>query len=201
MGGSPVASLRAEVARRLSRKRLAHVEAVAETAREIAARGGWGQDLAEAALRAAWIHDACKEDGLAAWIEMIERAGMEPDPWALAHAPHLLHAQAAAAWASARGEVDRRVLEAAWYHPTAHAELGPAGRILFVADFCEPTRRFAEALDTAAIRERAGQGEEGLADAARSVLALRLRHLLEAGRPIHPDTFHAWNAWARGRAT
>ncbi len=187
--------LRAEVERRLGTERLAHVAAVAETCAGIASAGKWPPPVAEGALRAAWIHDAWKEDPPAAWRDVMRSAGWEPDPWSVRHAPHLLHAEAAAAWAQARGEADPEVIAAVRHHPTGHPGWGPVGRILFVSDFCEPTRSFAEALETASLRARAGEGTEGLAEAARRVLALRLRRLLDKERPAHPRSWETWNAW------
>lgn len=193
-------ALRDEVAGRLSGSRLAHVEAVAETAAGIAAAGRWCGAVAEGVLRAAWIHDALKEESLEAWIRTIETAGWEPDPWALAHRPHLLHAEAAAAWALTRGDEDPAVVDAVRHHPTGDPAWESVGRILFVADFCEPTRRYADELDTAALRSYAGEGEEGLAEAARHVLALRLQWLIRSARPIHPRSWSAWNAWSVERS-
>lgn len=191
-------ALAAEVRDRLTSSRLEHVESVVETAREIAARGG-GSDATRAAVeRAAWAHDAVKPEGLEAWVRRIEAAGETPDPWALAHAPVLLHAPAAAAWLAARGEADPEVLGAVRHHPTAHPDWGDVGRILYVADFCEPGRDFAREAGTAALRKTAAEGPEGLAAASRAVLALRLRWLLDRGGPVHPDSWRAWNAWTGG---
>jgi len=192
--------LRAEAARRLTGSRLAHVEAVAETVAALAAAGGWPSAVATLALRAAWIHDAWKDEPRDAWIGIIEGAGWKPDPWAVAHGPHLLHAQAAAAWAAVNGESDADLLAAVRHHPTGHPAWGPVGKLLYVADFCEPTRPFAREQDTAALRSRAGAGEEGLAEAARRVLALRLEWLIRAVRPIHPHSWETWNEWAAGRS-
>jgi HD superfamily phosphohydrolase YqeK len=188
--------LRAEAARRLSGSRLAHVEAVARTVAAIAAAGGWSSAVATHALRAAWLHDAWKDEPYEAWIRTIESAGWKPDPWSVAHGPHLLHAEAAAAWASAHGEADADLLAAVRHHPTGHPTWGPVGKLLYVADFCEPTRSFADEMDTAGLRSRAGEGEAGLAEAARRVLALRLEWLVRSVRPIHPASWETWNEWA-----
>ena len=187
--------LRAEAERRLKQTRLAHVAAVATTAGEIATAGGWSAATIEAALRAAWIHDMLKEQGVDAWVRVIEEAGWTPDPWSLAHGPHLLHAQAAAAWAQMNGETDREVLEAVRHHPTAHPDWRVVGRILYVADFTEPNRRFAAEAKTPEIRAVASEGSAGLAQASRRVLAIRIRRLLEDGGAVHPISIDAWNAW------
>lgn len=183
------------MAPRLSPRRLAHVERVVETNGRVTE--GWDDDRRAAAARAAWLHDAWKCDPLEAMVAEIRGGGEEPDPWAIRHAPVLVHAQAAAVWARrALGERDEEVLGAIRHHPTAHAEWDAVGRALYVADFCEPGRPFAAALGTARIAGRAVGSPAGLVDAAREVLALRLGRALESGRPIHPDGWRAWNAWA-----
>src|SRR5688500_18771071 len=138
----PLETLRADVRARLAgRPRLDHVESVVATILRVAA--GWPAAERDAAERAAWYHDAVKAEGLEGWRALIREAGETPDPWAEEHVPALLHAPAAAAWAAARGERDPAVLDAVRHHPTGHAEWGAVGRALYVADFAEPTRRYA----------------------------------------------------------
>jgi HD superfamily phosphohydrolase YqeK len=181
---------------RLAAARLAHVEAVVETIGRVA--GGWSEPGRHAALRAAWLHDAWRSAGAEEMLAEIRAAGEEPDSWALRHAPVLLHAQAAALWAeSAAGETDPEVLLAVRHHPTGHPGWRDVGRALYVADFCEPTRRFAGSLGTERIVARASDGSAPLASAALEVLRLRLERSLREGRPIHPDSVRAWNAWTR----
>lgn len=193
-----------EVARRLTARegkggpRLAHVRGVVETVRQIAAASD-DPHLAITAERAAWIHDAFRLDDPLSLRRWIDAAGEEPDPWALAHAPALLHAQAAAVWAAARGETDPDVLMAIRHHPTGHPEWGPVGFLLYVADFCEPGRPHAGPLETAALRRRAGEGGDGLVDAARRVLSLRLAYDLKKDRAIHPMSLRTWKRWAERR--
>lgn len=175
--------------------RLRHVEAVVETVRTLAAGGAWSDAVRDGAERAAWYHDALKLEGAEAWMERIASAGETPDPWAVRHAPKLLHAQAAAVWAVEQGERDASVLTAVRFHPTACADWDDVGRILYVADFAEPTRPYAEAAGSAAIRAEAGRDPQGLARVARRVLGLRLRRQLEREGLVHPDSWLAWNAW------
>lgn len=195
-----IADLESAVAGRLSGPLLDHVVSVVETADEIAARAGWPEDDRRAVRRAAWLHDAVKEEGVEAWIRRIREAGEKPEPWTLARAPILLHAHAAAIWGAGMGETDPRVLAAVRHHPTAHPNWGPVGWLLYVADFCEPRRSFADSVGTARLRELAAGGEAGLADATRAVLQLRLARHLERGEGIHPLSFAAWNAWTDGES-
>lgn len=189
-------ALRGRVRERLSAGRVAHVEGVARTAARIAAAWAGPGDLPAAAERAAWYHDALKEDGPAEWRAAIARAGETPDPWAARHATGLLHAQAAAAWARTLGEDDPELLAAVRHHPTGHPDWGALGRILYVSDFCEPGRDHAASAGCGALVARATEGPRGLEEASRRILALRLGRMLESGRPIHPDGWRTWNAWA-----
>lgn len=175
--------------------RLAHVRGVVETVRTSAGAGGWPGAVVDGAIRAAWLHDVLRLEDVPRLRRRIEEAGEEPDSWALAHAPRLLHAQAAAVWAAARGETDPAVLSAVRHHPTAHPDWGPIGLLLYVADFCEPGRPYAARLETSRIRTRAGEGAEGLAEAARRVLGLRLANQAAKGAGIHPVTVAAWRRW------
>jgi HD superfamily phosphohydrolase YqeK len=81
------------------------------------------------------------------------------------------------------------------HHPTAHPDWGDVGLALYVADFCEPSRTFATSLRTDRLVARAAAGPAPLARAALEVLRLRLEWAVRDGRPIHPDTVSAWNAW------
>lgn len=165
-----------------------------ETIGRVAA--GWEEGARLAALRAAWLHDAWRSASEAEALAEIRSAGEEPDPWALLHAPVLLHAQAAAAWAgSAAGEVAPEVLLAVRHHPTGHHAWGDVGRALYVADFCEPTRAFAASLRTDRLVARAAAGSSSLASAALEVLRLRLERSIRDGRPVHPDSVRTWNGW------
>ena len=185
------------IAPRLRAARLAHVESVADAIGAIAR--GWSPDRRAAALRAAWLHDAWRNATVEESVAAVRSAGEEPDPWALRHAPVLLHAQAAAAWApSATGETDPEVLLAVRHHPTGHPDWRDVGRALYVADFCEPTRAFAAALHTDRLLARAGSGLDSLAAVVLEVLVLRLRRAIEGKRPIHPDSILTWNAWVEG---
>lgn len=157
----------------------------------------WGARDREAALRAAWLHDAWRTESPEAAAAAIRAAGEEPDPWAVRHAPVLLHAPAAAVWGRAEaGEQDPRVLLAVRHHPTGHADWDALGRALYVADFCEPGRSFAASVGAEGLVERAAEGLPGLTAVATEVLALRLARSIRRAQPIHPDSWRAWNAWA-----
>lgn len=188
---NPDASLPEAVAARLADRgatdRWQHVRSVADTVEEIGAEGDWPKTVVEATVRAAWYHDALKADSVDDWLRWIAAVDQEPDNWALAQAPQLLHAHAAAAWAAIEwSEQDEEVLSAVRYHPTGHPDWGTVGRLLYVADFCEPLRAHSEQIDTASLIVLAGQGRAGLARSAARVLNHRVQFMVQRGRAIHP---------------
>jgi len=177
--------------------RLEHVRSVASTVERIGAEGGWSQAIVDGTTRAAWYHDALKADSIDEWLRLIAAVDEEPDGWAAAESPKLLHAQAAAAWAVVKwGEQDTEVLSAVRYHPTGYPDWGTVGWLLYVADFCEPLRDHALEMQTASLIVLAGQGPAGLRRAAARVLDHRVHWLVERDRPVHPLSWAALTASA-----
>ena len=177
----------ARLAERGATGRWEHVRSVASTVERMGVEGGWPQAVVEATTRAAWYHDALKADSVEDWLRWIAAVDQEPDSWAVAKAPKLLHAQAAAAWAIVEwAEQDAEVLAAVQHHPTGHPDWGTVGWLLYVADFCEPLRDHALEIDTTSLIILAGQGSAGLERAAAQVLDHRVQWLVERGRPVHP---------------
>lgn len=188
--------IREQVIGRLDNSRLNHVEAVVGCVESIASNVCWSGEERAGAVRAAWYHDARKNDGLEEWLRMIGSAGEVADDWALENNRGLLHAQAAAAWAATQiGEPMSEVVEAVRHHPTGHVDWGAIGRMLYVADFCEPGRPFAKELETARVLELASEGRCGLESAAARVLDIRLRRFRGQGRAIHPNGLATQRAW------
>jgi predicted HD superfamily hydrolase involved in NAD metabolism len=123
----------------LSRPRLSHSREVARLACELCDRfrvdedkgyiAGIAHDLAREKEPAEMV-SLCEADGLA--ISDLERAN-----------PLLLHGRASAFLLQRlAGFADPEVLEAVRDHVTGRGGMGPLSRILFVADFLEPTRDF-----------------------------------------------------------
>jgi nicotinate-nucleotide adenylyltransferase len=92
----------------------------------------------------------------------------------------------------AEGVADPSLLRAVAYHTLGHPEFDDLGRTLYVADFLEPGR--ASLPD---VREALRARMPGELDAvAREVASLRIRHLVERGLPLRPETVGFWNVLA-----
>lgn len=168
---------------RMSEERRAHVERVAGLLREWAEAMQVPAAERERWLRAAYLHDALR-DADPAWLERLV-----PDRWGIAA---LRHGPAAARLAQQHGETDAGVLAAVQYHSVGYAGWDDAGRMLYLADYLEPGRRFREA-ERRAWADRVPHDRVAV---LREVAADRLSWVLRSGRPLVEESVAFWNALA-----
>ncbi len=171
---------------RMSEERRAHVERVADLLRQWAEAMGVPPAERERWLRAAYLHDALR-DADPAWLERLV-----PDSWGIAS---LRHGPAAARLAQEHGETDSGVLAAVRYHSVGHAGWDQVGRMLYLADYLEPGRRFRDA-ERRAWAARAPRDPAGV---LREVTADRLGWVLHSGRPLLEESVAFWNALVASR--
>ncbi len=137
----------------ISAPRYAHSRQVAELARELCARFAAGQArpgsaeatrFMERGFIAGLAHDAARELPDAGMLLAAARDGL-PILSAEKDAPVLLHGRAAAVLlAETTGYGEPEVLQAIRDHVTGRPGMGRLSKILFAADFLEPTRDFLD---------------------------------------------------------
>lgn len=127
------------------------------------------------------LHDALRD---APPSELRELDGVPAD-WPDA----LLHAPACAARLRADGVEDAPLLRAVEYHPVGHPEFGALGDHLYLADFLDPGRTFAEERRAELRRRMPGERREVLAAAVE----MRIGHLLEQRSALLSETVRYWN--------
>lgn len=138
-------------------------------------------------LAAAWLHDALRDASPGALRPLV--------PADAAELPgKLLHGPAAAARLRAEGVADAGLLRAIAYHTVGHPDLDAAGRALYLADFLDPGRSFAPAW-RASLRARLPARMDAV---LRQVLGARIRHLIESGTAVRPETMQFWNRLVEG---
>jgi HD superfamily phosphohydrolase YqeK len=133
-------------------------------------------------VAAAWLHDTLRDASPA------ELLPLAPPPLRDAP-PALLHGPAAARRLADAGVDDHAILDAVAFHTLGHQRLDRLGRHLYLADFLEPGREFLAA-ERAALRARVPDASP---DVLRTVVRLRLGHLLDEGSPIRAETIGFWN--------
>lgn len=172
--GLPFARLR-EVSLRLHKaSRRAHAEGTSQTAAALAARYGADPDLA---ARAGILHDLTKALSGAQQLEFCRLHGLRVSEEELAN-PGILHGKTAA-WCAREifGECGA-VCSAIEFHTTGKADMTLLEKIIYIADYVEPTRNFpgVDALRQAVRRSL----DEGVLMGLEQTLAL----LHSQGRPV-----------------
>ncbi len=186
-----IARIETYLSENLSPARFRHVMGVREVALTLAKRHG--VDEAQAEL-AALLHDCVKERPNDELLGLAKRHGLQVDKHEQ-QMPDLLHGKVAPFVAAERfGVNDETVFDATRCHSTGAVEMGPLDQVLFVADFCEPSRPYTAAQD---VRELA---ERDLEAAVLEVMQFKLRKTLLKKQPVHTDSFHAYNAWVDKRS-
>jgi 2-amino-4-hydroxy-6-hydroxymethyldihydropteridine diphosphokinase len=145
--------------------------------------GGLGVDGDERArwLKAVYYHDAVKDASAAELIRLVPE---EPHITALKHGP------AAAVLARGFGENDQGVLDAVEYHSVGYAGWDRVGKMLYMADYLEPGRRFRATWR----RELKEYVLEDPHSALFEVTRARVQWLVESGWPLPDETTAFWNS-------
>lgn len=165
----------------LKPKRIAHVAGCENEAVMLAVY--WGEDP-ERAAEAAILHDIAKKYSLEENLQICEKYGMINDRTELA-CPNILHAKTGAALARDLFGVDDGVYEAIRWHCTGKPDMTLLEKIIWLADYIEPTRSF-DGVET--IRKLA---YEDLDAALARALAMTLAFLREEGGEPYSDTVEA----------
>ncbi len=126
------------------------------------------------------FHDALRDAPLAE-LRALVRDDTLPDS--------VLHGPAAALRLAADGEGREPLLEAIRWHTLGNPDWAPVGRALFMADYLEPGRPFAQA-DRAFLAAHVPLDFEGV---FRQVVRVRLEWTLREGKAVFPETVALWN--------
>lgn len=170
---------------RVSEARREHI------ARVVALMDRWADQLSLDAVDRArwvatgWLHDALRDASEAELREILGQTYAD-------FPPPLLHGPAAAHLLEV--EADEAMLQAIRYHTLGHPDLDQLGHALYLADFLEPGRTFATEWRADLRRRMPGEMDEVLIE----VVSARLRHLMDARRPLRPETAAFWSALVGG---
>ncbi len=132
------ADLRAVSYSMIRAKRIPHVQGCEEEAVRLARRWGANEDYAR---RAAILHDCTKYLNLEEQLALCERYAIQLDEMERG-AVKLLHAKTGAALAEHVFGQPEEVCQAICWHTTGKADMTLLEKILYIADYMEPTRNF-----------------------------------------------------------
>ncbi len=165
----------------LKAKRVRHVLGTEEEAVRLAKKYGVDEEDARVA---ALLHDCTKKLDMEEQLGLCELYGLALDPLERVTLK-LLHAKTGAAVARDLFGVKPEVYEAILWHTTGKAEMSPLEKVIYLADYIEPNRRFP---GVDALRETVYQSmDTGL----MMGLSMTVEEMNGYGTPIHPKTIEA----------
>ena len=196
-----IEALRASVTSRLGEFRANHVLSTEGEAARIAAV--YLPEDEEKVRISALLHDITKEYTKEQQLAVFASFGVEVDAVARL-SPKVFHAHTAALLIPREYPefADPAVLSAVDKHTTGSADMSLMDCIIYLADYIEPTRKFADCKQLRAyfwdgIRKE-DTAEENLAHLYRTMVLsfdLTMQNLIDEGRVIAPDTVAARNAF------
>lgn len=173
--------LRAVSLSMLKRSRVPHVLGTEETAARLARR--WGGDE-ETARRAALLHDCTKKLNAEQHLALIRQYDIRLDEEERGEAK-LYHAVTGAAVAKHVFGVSQSIESAIRWHTTGKADMTTLEKIIYLADYIEPTRDFC---DLTELRKLAF---EDLDRAVLEGLTMAMRDLKKRGVAVHSNSVRA----------
>ena len=168
----------------LNHRRIPHVLGTEQEAVRLAER--WGAD-AEKARRAALLHDCTKKLSLPEQLALAERFHVPLDEMERREIK-LLHAKTGAGIAEAVFGTDEEITNAIRWHTTGRGDMTLLEKVLYLADYIEPTRVFpgVEALRRTCY--------EDLDAGLLLGLEMTIGEMETRNAPIHPKTLEARDA-------
>lgn len=178
-----------KVQMRMSEQRFKHVLGVEEAAVALAEKYGASPEKASIA---ALTHDYAKERPDDEFIMVIQRDGYDPE--LLNYGNAIWHGLVGASFVERElGITDEEILQAIRVHTTGAAEMSLLDKIIYVADYIEPGRKFPGVKDAREI------AMSSLDDAVAFETKHTLLHLLENEQQIYPKTIETYNHWVVGK--
>ena len=173
----------------LSPKRFHHSEGVAAMGKHLAEK--YGADP-EKAYVAGWVHDCAKELTLSEMQDIVKGAGLSCDDYLLSSRA-LLHGPAGSVLAETKyGIHDAAIKGAIYYHTTGRKDMTLLEKIIFLADYIEPSRDFP------GVERLRALAYEDLDAAVLLGCEMSIQEMAERGLPVHPNTVKARD-WLRSK--
>ena len=168
----------------LKYKRIPHVLGTEQEAIRLAER--YGADVEKARV-AALLHDCTKKLDMEEQLALCRHYGIELDELEQ-KALKLLHAKTGAAIARDVFGVDEEIYNAIWWHTTGHAGMTLLEKIIYLADYIEPSRDFP------GVDKLRKVCYEDLDKGLLLGLDMSIQEMTEMGNPVHRATVEARDA-------
>ena len=168
-------------------KRIPHIKGTEEEAVRLARRWGVDETLA---CRAAILHDCTKYLELDEQLALCNQYGVELDELEQ-RAVKLLHSKTGACIAKHVFGEDEQVYQAIFWHTTGKADMSMLEKVIYLADYIEPTRDFDGVEPLRAL------AYEDIDRALLMGMEMTIEDMKQLGNPIHRNT-QAARDWLHG---
>ena len=172
----------------LKHKRIPHVLGTEQEAIRLAER--YGADVEKARV-AALLHDCTKKLEMPEQLALCRQYGIALDELEQ-KALKLLHAKTGAAIARDVYGVDDEIYRAIWWHTTGHADMTLLEKIIYLADYIEPSRDFP------GVNDLRNCVYEDLDKGLLMGLQMTIDEMTEMENPVHHATMEARD-WLKGK--
>jgi len=173
-----------ELIKDIGEERYNHTLRVVDTAIKLARK----QDIdLEKVKKAAILHDCAKFPGQINWLKMARDFDIILDNY-MEYNQDLIHAPLGAKIAEVKYKIeDKEVLDAIYYHTTGRENMTLLDKIIYIADYIEPGRKFPGVDEIR--KETFAHLDRGI------LLALdnTIKFLVDRNKLIHPNTLKARN--------
>lgn len=159
-------------------KRIPHIKGTEEEAVRLAKRWGVDETLAR---RAAILHDCTKYLELDEQLALCRKYGVELDELER-RAVKLLHSKTGACMAKYIFGEDEQVYQAIFWHTTGKADMSMLEKVIYLADYIEPTRDFD------GVEHLRALAYEDIEKALLLGMEMTIEEMKQRGNPIHRNT-------------
>lgn len=180
----PLSRLRPVALSYLKHRRIPHVLGTEQEAIRLAER--YGADVEKARV-AALLHDCTKKLDMEEQLALCRQYDIRLDEMEQ-QALKLLHAKTGAAIARDVFGVDDEIYSAIWYHTTGHANMTKLEKIIYLADYIEPSRNFP------GVDKLRKVCYEDLDRGLLLGLEMTIEEMTAMGNPVHHATVEARDA-------
>lgn len=190
-----LSKLREKVSEYISGKRLDHTYSVENEIKALCKLFSLSEEETFELRCAALLHDITKEKSLAEQIELCDKYEIPYSKLEL-KSPKVLHAMTAPAIVKRDFPEYARenILSAIRFHTTGRANMTLGEKLLYLADYIEPTRTFPDCIKLRKeFYKLASPTETHLNDILLLSFKMTVTDLEKEGHPIHPDTISAMN--------
>jgi len=171
------------VKRKLSEKRFIHTMGTTKIAEELSKIYNLDPTPVK---KAAMLHDIAKDMPMEEQVAILKKYNIDLAEDEL-KSPGIIHGYVGAIISKIEFDIEDEVYDAIFYHPTGHPDFKNVGKILFLADYLDPSRRLKRQKDILNI------AKEDFSNGIVETVKEKINYIILKKCYIHPLTIKFYN--------